>query len=220
MVVSDTAAVVARQGLLHLAQSGRRVLVEQGLRAHEDAGRTVSALEGRVIHEALLQGVKLARLRIGETLNGHDAPAVALDRERHAGENGPPVEQHCAHTAGPMIARDLRPLETKDVPKCARERVGRIHVRRWGSDGKGVAPTVDRELHFCMVLHPAPPGLHPRLPRRLLACDTSAVDREAHCITGENENVAVAVNGVGVGARCVQSGDRAPLTYPPPPCAR
>src|SRR5215218_4008485 len=89
--IGAAAAEVTGQPLVDLAEARVRVLVEQGLGGHDEAGRAEAALLGVVLDEG-----RLERMELGgpaEPLDGLDGPALGLDGEHGAGVDGLAVEE-------------------------------------------------------------------------------------------------------------------------------
>src|SRR5262245_17949322 len=114
--VAGAAAQVGGERLAHLAVARARVLRQQRLRGQQEARRVVAALRRAQLGEGLLQ---LVQLRAGgEPLDGRDAAALALDRQRHAREHGlPRSEEHTSELQSlrHLVCRLL--LEKKNTTK-------------------------------------------------------------------------------------------------------
>ena len=104
LVVADAPAEITGQRLFHLVLRRFGFLVEEGLCAHDHAGRAIPALKRGMIDECLLNGVEAARLRVSESFDGPYVLSVALDRKRHAGEPGLSIYEDGAAPARAVVA--------------------------------------------------------------------------------------------------------------------
>ena len=111
--VSGAAADVAFHEVPYRRRVRLRTLVEQRLCRDDHPRRAVAALEREPVDEGLLQRMQLRSAagpcaRVSESLDRHDAAAVSLDRERGAGADRSPIEEHRAHPAHLHVAAELR----------------------------------------------------------------------------------------------------------------
>src|SRR6185312_13679834 len=94
--VGATAADVAAHPLSDLRRRTRVLLVDTPDAGDDLTRRAVSALEGVLVDEGLLEWVQPAVL--GEAFDGGDLGAVVHDRQGQAGVHPPAVEQNRART--------------------------------------------------------------------------------------------------------------------------
>ena len=78
-------------------------LMHTGDRGYDLAWRAVAALERIVIDESLLHGMQRA-VRLCQTLDGRDIPALAHYREAETGKDAAIVHEHGACAALAVIA--------------------------------------------------------------------------------------------------------------------
>ena len=129
----------------------RRVLVEEGLRRHHEAGRAEAALEREALDEGPLDRVQLVVAT--EPLHGHDLVAIGVGGEEGARADRPAVDEHGAGPADLHLAADLRPGQAQLVTQQLGQRPAGFDVeaeraavdRRGDLDGDGVhaAPASD-----------------------------------------------------------------------------
>lgn len=74
---------VAVKGLFHLIRRGGCVVPQQGIQAHDDAGRTETALASVGLCHPFLRG--MGPLCVADSLNGDDMLAVETHKRRQAG---------------------------------------------------------------------------------------------------------------------------------------
>ncbi len=97
--VAGAAAEVAEQRVRDLVPRRLRMLVQQRLGLHHDAGRAEAALRRPCGHEALAPAPTLL---LGEALVGDDVLALEPARLLRAGDDCASVDQHRARTAGAL----------------------------------------------------------------------------------------------------------------------
>ena len=86
---------------------GRRVLLEERVDAHDEAGRAESALQPVRLAERLLHRAERAVGR-ADALDGRDVGAVGLHREHEARTHRLAVEEDRARAAHAMLAPEVR----------------------------------------------------------------------------------------------------------------
>jgi hypothetical protein len=110
--------------LANLLERRVGVLAQQSLDGHDLARRAVSALEGIVLDECLLDGTE--RLASHQALDGGDLGSLSLEREHHARVAWASVDEHCARPALAPLASGLGAGETQPVPDGFDERRPRL----------------------------------------------------------------------------------------------
>ena len=104
--VSTAPADVATQGRANLLVAGVGITGQQSGSAHNEPGRAVAALEGRMLNEGLLEGMKC--VSIGQTFDsGYFATGGGHDR-RHAGPGRIAIQEDCACAAVALSAPVFR----------------------------------------------------------------------------------------------------------------
>src|SRR5262249_56743300 len=89
----------------------RLALGDQARGGTDLAGGAVSTLEGVMLDEGLLQGMKCASLR--QALDRRELCAILHDREREAGVDAPAVEQNGTGAALAVVAALFGPGEVE-----------------------------------------------------------------------------------------------------------
>ena len=84
LIMADTAAVISGKRLGQFLLRGIWVLHQKHLRAHDDARRTISALECRIVRKSPLQRTQFTGNRVCQTLQGDYGLSVAVCRQNHA----------------------------------------------------------------------------------------------------------------------------------------
>src|SRR5689334_18556594 len=84
--VGAAAAHLVAQRLADLGGRGVGGAVEEGDAGHDEAGNTVAALQGRLVHERLLDGVEL--VAAGDPFDGGEVPAGDAADRGDAGADG------------------------------------------------------------------------------------------------------------------------------------
>src|SRR5262249_54775236 len=135
--VAGAAAEVAGDGPADVVLAGLGVLVQEGIAGHQHAGRTVSALQPVLGHEAFLQGMELAVLL--EPFHRHELLAPGLDGEQRARLHRPPIHQDRAGAAVGGVAADVGAGQPEHVAQHVHEQEARLDVGL-------VRLTVDRKL--------------------------------------------------------------------------
>src|SRR3990172_3827736 len=100
--IAGAAAEIAGDGLSYLNLGVVGGLLQESLGHQDDAGGAEAALDGPVVYEGLLDGVKLAVL--GQALNGEDVSVPGIHRQNHAGGHRLSVHEHGAGPAVPLVA--------------------------------------------------------------------------------------------------------------------
>src|SRR5207237_402089 len=125
------AAEVALERAPHLLLARRGVVLEQSHGREHHPRRAVTALEGVLLMESLLDGVQLP-VR-GETLDRGELRAVGLDAEHRARLDGLAVEQHRAGAARRGVTADVRAGQPQPLAKDVDEKLPRLEVEVMGS---------------------------------------------------------------------------------------
>src|SRR5260221_78480 len=106
ILVTGTAAEVARQTVADLDIARERVFPQEIERGHQHAGGAKPALQGVVVAERLLQ--RRERVDVTQALNRLDPAAVGLYRKQQAGAGALPVDQDGTGAADAVLAADMR----------------------------------------------------------------------------------------------------------------
>ena len=109
--IRPAAAQVARECFPYFVFGGVRVSVKQRFSGHDKAGRAVTALHTVMLDVGFNEGMFCSRDAFG-SFNGC---AIALDGQRHTGENGPAVHDHGARAARAPITKHLDPGQPQPV---------------------------------------------------------------------------------------------------------
>ncbi len=115
LVIPGATAQIPGDGLLNFPRGRRRVAIQQGLGREDHARRTVAALNGPVIDEGLLHGVK--PVAGGQTFDGGDRLALGFHRQIEAGPHGNPLQQDRAGPAGPVVTTFLGAGQAQVLPQ-------------------------------------------------------------------------------------------------------
>src|SRR6185436_6250928 len=136
LVVPGAPAQVAGQPVAYLGGRRVRIINEQGLAGHDEAGRADPALQRGVLQELLLQRVQ--RLPLGHALDGLDLAAGHLAAEHEARADQPAVEHDAAGAAVTRGAAFLAAGELQGVAEHVEQRVLRLaeELRRIAVHGR------------------------------------------------------------------------------------
>ena len=104
-----------------------RVLAQERLHRHQEAGRAEPALKRVRLVERTLERMQVA-VRRREPLDRPERAAVRLDREHQAGPDGLAVELDGAGAAHALLAADLRASEPGAVPDEVRQERPRLDI--------------------------------------------------------------------------------------------
>src|SRR5262245_4209840 len=90
----------------------------------DHAGCAEAALQGVVLAKARLQRREALVLR--EPLDRDDFAALGLHRQHQTAAHRFAIEEHCAGTANPVLAADMRPGQPQVMPQAIGESQARL----------------------------------------------------------------------------------------------
>ena len=143
--MADTPTEVARQAFFHFLFRGKWVLMKKRFGTHDRAGRAESALKSGMIDECLLERIHFPRFGITQPFNRRDMLPIALNRQRHTGEDSLAIHEHGAAPTSAVIAGNLCAGKAQGFPERVSQRVSRIDLMRSPSNLQLNGLPVDRE---------------------------------------------------------------------------
>ena len=151
MLITSTAAEVARDGQADFLVCGIGIFFEPGFERHQEAGRAETALQAVLLVEGLLDGMQVFEAVNGEALDREEIMAIRLHREHQAGAHGLAVEQDGASAAHAVLAADVGAGQAEVL-------ADEVAQKQPGFDRPlvGCAIDIDGDVHF--FAHFAPPG--------------------------------------------------------------
>ena len=134
--VSTASAQVIFQCLQHFSVRGPLVASQQTISGQYHTGRAVATLEGIVLHERLLKGMKFAIPR--QTFNRRNRLPLDPLYRKHAGPNSHIVNQNCARPTVPLTTPVLGPRKPEVSAQHPQQRAVAV-------EGHGSGIPVERE---------------------------------------------------------------------------
>src|SRR5262249_29818957 len=132
--VAAAAAEIARQRLAHLRLGRAWVLLQEGARGDDHAGRAVAALRGLLGDEGGLD--RIGALGRAQAFDRRDGPRLHGARGRDARPGSAPVDQDGAGAALREAAAEVGPGEPEVVSEHIEER--RLRIVELDGPGRGV----------------------------------------------------------------------------------
>jgi hypothetical protein len=126
--VADTATEIAGKAFFHFLFCGRRVIVQEGLCAHDHAWRAKPALEGSMVDEGLLERINDSRFWINQAFDGGDFFSIAFYGQGHAREHRLTIDQDGTGTACAVVAGYLCTGKTERFPEGMGKGMARVNL--------------------------------------------------------------------------------------------